>query len=152
MRRIVTGEVGGKSRIIEDGPASVTPFWDDLWTADPDQPLGYEPKVDTFSLEPPSGGTGWRVYAVPPDAEMHKILEENEEDNEVSDAKGYHKTNTLDYVYVLDGDITLELEEGAVKLEPGDCVVQRGTNHAWRNHHEHPVRLLTVMVSLPPVQ
>jgi mannose-6-phosphate isomerase-like protein (cupin superfamily) len=147
----VTGEVGGKSQIIADGPAMETPFWDDLWVADPADPLGHEPRSDTFSLEPPSGGTGWRVYAVPPDGEMQKILEEREGDNEVSDVKGYHRTNTLDYVYVLDGEITLELEDGSVELKAGDCVVQRGTNHAWRNRRNEPVRLLTVMVSQPPV-
>jgi mannose-6-phosphate isomerase-like protein (cupin superfamily) len=149
MRRVVTGEVDGKSRILEDGSAPETPFWEELWVTDVDAPLGYEPRLDTFSLEPPSGGTGWRVYAVPPETEMHKILEESAESNEVSDSKGYHKTKTLDYVYVLDGEITLELEDGSVKLHPGDCVVQRSTNHAWRNFNDQPVRLLTVMVSLP---
>src|SRR5271168_2298350 len=144
MRRIVTGEVEGRSRIIEDGPAPETPFWDDLWVAEPNQPLGYEPKDDSFSLEPPSGGTGWRVYAVPPDTEKRKILHQRGADNETCDSKGFHKTHTLDYVYVLDGDITLEMEDGVVDLKSGDCVVQRGTIHAWRNHHDRPVRLLIV--------
>ena len=46
------------------------------------------------------------------------------------------------------GDITLELDDGSVLLHPGDCVVQRETNHSWRNDNDFPVRLVAVMVSL----
>ena len=43
-------------------------------------------------------------------------------------------------------DEELELDDGSTVLQPGDCVVQRETNHAWRNHNDHPVRLLVVVV------
>jgi mannose-6-phosphate isomerase-like protein (cupin superfamily) len=148
MRRIVTGEVDGRSRILQDGPGSETPYWDELWVADPSDPLGRDPAGSELTLEPPKGGTGWRIYSVPPDVVMRQVLDQ-QSDNEVADAEGFHKTKTLDYVFVLDGDITLQLEEGSVLLQPGDCVVQRGTNHAWRNENDVPVRLLTVMVALP---
>jgi quercetin dioxygenase-like cupin family protein len=47
---------------------------------------------------------------------------------------GMHTTLTVDYGVVLSGEITLELDDGAaVDLVPGDCVVQNGTRHAWRN-------------------
>jgi len=49
---------------------------------------------------------------------------------------------------ILDGDVTLELDDEKVLLHPGDCVVQRNTNHAWRNHGTAPIRLLAVMVAL----
>jgi mannose-6-phosphate isomerase-like protein (cupin superfamily) len=42
------------------------------------------------------------------------------------------------------------MEDGEVLLQPGDCVVQRGTNHAWRNTNATPVKLLGVMTALPP--
>ncbi|MGH7857089.1 MAG: cupin domain-containing protein, partial [Candidatus Binatia bacterium] len=51
-----------------------------------------------------------------------------------SDAPGMHTTQTVDYGVVLRGEISLELDDGAkVRLRPGDCVVQNGTRHAWRN-------------------
>ena len=58
----------------------------------------------------------------------------------------FHRTNTLDYVMILDGVIALELDRGSVTLGPGDCVVQRGTAHAWRNKSGKPVRMAVVMV------
>jgi mannose-6-phosphate isomerase-like protein (cupin superfamily) len=148
VRRVVTEEVNGRSGILIDGPGPTTPFWDELWVTDPTDPLGREPGDAEMTLEPPTNGTGWRIYAVPPDTKMRQILDEAPADNGISDSDGYHKTKTVDYVYVLDGDITLELEDGSVDLHPGDCVVQRATNHAWRNASETPVRLLTVMLAL----
>ena len=65
------------------------------------------------------------------------------------DAEGFHRTPTIDYVVVLDGPVELVLDDDSVVVQPGDCVVQRGTNHAWRNHGDTPVRLLAVMVGLP---
>jgi quercetin dioxygenase-like cupin family protein len=64
------------------------------------------------------------------------------------DSEGFHRTPTLDYVYVLDGPVELVLDDTSVVVEPGDCVVQRGTNHAWRNHGTEPIRLLAVMIGV----
>ena len=61
---------------------------------------------------------------------------------------GFHRTDTLDYVMILDGAVTLELDRGAVTLGPGDCVVQRATRHAWRNRTGRPVKMAVVMVRL----
>jgi len=66
------------------------------------------------------------------------------------EASGFHRTDTLDYVMILDGEVTLELDRGSVALGPGDCVVQRGTRHAWRNRSGRPVKMAVVMVSLKP--
>jgi quercetin dioxygenase-like cupin family protein len=49
-------------------------------------------------------------------------------------------------VLVLDGPVELVLDDESVIVEPGDCVIQRGTNHAWRNHGDGPVRLVTFMI------
>jgi mannose-6-phosphate isomerase-like protein (cupin superfamily) len=43
-----------------------------------------------------------------------------------------HRTRTVDYVVVLEGEIDLLLDDGDVRLKAGDVVVQQGTNHAWR--------------------
>jgi mannose-6-phosphate isomerase-like protein (cupin superfamily) len=53
---------------------------------------------------------------------------------------------------VLEGEISLELDTGEVLLEPGDCVVQRGTRHAWRNRSGGPVKMMAVMVSTRPAE
>jgi uncharacterized cupin superfamily protein len=63
------------------------------------------------------------------------------------EADGFHTTQTVDYVMVLEGEIALELDTGEVMLGPGDCVVQRGTRHAWRNRSDGPVKMVAVMVS-----
>jgi mannose-6-phosphate isomerase-like protein (cupin superfamily) len=54
-----------------------------------------------------------------------------------------HKTNTVDYAVVYDGEIWLELDNGeTVHLNRGDVVVQSGTRHAWRNKGARPVTML----------
>jgi len=56
---------------------------------------------------------------------------------------GMHKTNTVDYSVVFEGEIWLELDDGkTVHLKKGDTVVQNGTRHAWRNKSEAPVTML----------
>ena len=50
------------------------------------------------------------------------------------DAPGMHTTATIDFEVVLEGEVWLELDDGEeVHLRVGDCVVQNGTRHAWRN-------------------
>jgi mannose-6-phosphate isomerase-like protein (cupin superfamily) len=44
-----------------------------------------------------------------------------------------HRTRTLDYVVVIEGELVLILDDNEVILKPGDVVVQRGTDHAWEN-------------------
>ncbi len=130
IRRVITGDVDGRSRVIVDGPAHEVGAIDEIWVSSPDAPLGVDPTELDITLEPPAGGVRFRVAAIPPNSPR------------------FHVTNTVDYLYVLDGDITLELDDGSVLLHPGDCVVQRETNHSWRNDNDFPVRLVAVMVSL----
>ena len=53
-----------------------------------------------------------------------------------------HKTKTIDYIILLEGDVTLLLDEDEVRLKPFDVVVQRGTNHAWLNNGTDRLYLL----------
>ena len=56
---------------------------------------------------------------------------------------GMHKTNTVDYSVVYDGEMWLELDDGEIlHLKRGDVVVQNGTRHAWRNKGTKPVTML----------
>jgi uncharacterized cupin superfamily protein len=86
------------------------------------------------------------MVELPPDAEVRAATAGRAVEG--VDAEGFHRTETLDYVYVLDGPVELVLDDASVVIEPGDCVVQRGTNHAWRNHGTRPIRLLAVMIGL----
>ncbi len=55
------------------------------------------------------------------------------------DSPGMHTTDTVDYGVILSGSVWLELDDGAEReLHPGDCVVQNGTRHAWRNREPEP--------------
>jgi quercetin dioxygenase-like cupin family protein len=62
-----------------------------------------------------------------------------------------HKTRTVDYVILLDGDVTLILEKEEVRLKPFDVVVQRGTNHAWRNNRDTAAILAGVLIDAAPL-
>ena len=54
-----------------------------------------------------------------------------------------HKTNTVDYAVVYEGEIWLELDDAEIlHLKRGDVVVQNGTRHAWRNNGTKPVTML----------
>ena len=57
-----------------------------------------------------------------------------------------HKTETIDYIILLKGDVTLILDEEEVKINPFDVVVQRGTNHAWVNNGSEPALLIAVLI------
>jgi mannose-6-phosphate isomerase-like protein (cupin superfamily) len=149
MRRVVTGEVDGRSVIVSDGSVPSQKYWDELWVTGPDEPLGHAADGQMLALEPAPGGTNWRLVAVPPKVSMAAPRVVDETVRGVADAEGFHKSQTVDYVYVLDGDLTLKLEESEVQLHPGDCVVQRATTHAWHNYNDGPVHILAVMIALP---
>jgi len=57
-----------------------------------------------------------------------------------------HRTETLDYAVVLEGVITMLLDDCEVQLKAGDVVIQRGTNHAWSNRSGKPVRMLYMLI------
>ncbi|WP_414139752.1 cupin domain-containing protein [Rhizobium sp. BR 249] len=63
------------------------------------------------------------------------------------DAPGMHTTDTVDYDIVLDGEVWLELDDGAeTLLKQGDVVVQCGTRHAWRNKSDKPATMCFVLI------
>jgi len=58
-----------------------------------------------------------------------------------------HRSDTIDFVFVISGQLELILEDGSTVLESGDCVVQRGTNHAWRVVGTEPCTIAAVLLS-----
>src|SRR5262245_31937838 len=149
IRRIVTGTDGqGRSYFVSDGATSTVVGFDELWQSAGADPLASAPAAEgpPVRLEPERGASSWRVFDLPPDEVVAAYLK-SQNVPEV-EASGFHRTDTLDYVMILDGEVTLELDRGAVTLGPGDCVVQRATRHAWRNRSGRPVKMAVVMVSL----
>jgi mannose-6-phosphate isomerase-like protein (cupin superfamily) len=57
-----------------------------------------------------------------------------------------HRTQTIDYGIVLEGEIYLVLDDSETLLKPGDVVIQRGTNHAWDNRSAAVCRMAFVLI------
>lgn len=63
-----------------------------------------------------------------------------------------HRSNSIDYGIVLEGELSLELDSGEVKvIRKGDIVIQRGTNHRWIAHPELWSRMAFILIEAPPV-
>ena len=168
-RLIVTGlDADGKSSVISDSEiaaraaAAVPGYgWHRLWSWDniPDVPNdGVEPDgPDHF---PPPGGVRFIVFTIPPgtvtapadlDIEAAKLeLEEKFPGRAAhmeSHQTGLHTTTTIDFIYVADGEIWLELDDKQeIHLQTGDSLVQNGVRHAWRNHGAKPCTLVVTIV------
>lgn len=151
VRRVVTGiDDDGRSVFLSDGPAFGGDQWAEVWVTDPAQGIDavVDPRDGPMVLEPPTGGSAWRVFEVPPEAAMREAMASAVGTIDGMEADGFHTTATVDFVIVLEGEVALELDDGEVTLGPGDCVVQRATRHAWRNRSDAPVRMMAVMLSL----
>ncbi len=143
MRRVITANnEAGRSciQLAEEATAHQC-----LWQSDPARPLGFDPGHGQPSLEIPAGAAKFVFVELPPDEVMQGYFEQG---IPLHDEEGFHRTGTIDYVIVLDGPLTLVLDEGEIELQPGDCVVQRDTRHAWRNRTDRSIRMLSVLVGL----
>jgi quercetin dioxygenase-like cupin family protein len=63
----------------------------------------------------------------------------------------WHATDTLDYIVMLEGEVTLDLEAGPVTIRAGDVLVDRGVVHSWRNDSGKPARAAIVILPAHPV-
>ena len=57
-----------------------------------------------------------------------------------------HRTETIDYGIVLEGEITLILDVGEAVVRAGDIVIQRGTNHGWANRSGKNCRIAFILI------
>ena len=163
VRRIVVADENGKSKALADGPAPdvrtdpARPGYAStrIWVSDrtPCRLQNVRETLDApHTLEPPPGGSVCRVVTFPPDASWRGKVGAKEV-QAYFDAMGspgassyassaphpyMQRTRTLDFCLVIEGEITLVLDTGEVRLEAGDTVVQRGTNHAWSNRSGKP--------------
>ncbi|GAA1028627.1 cupin domain-containing protein [Virgisporangium ochraceum] len=75
-------------------------------------------------------------------AKLPGLLDPFEDGND-----GMHTTDTVDYAICVEGELCLELDNGAeITLTPGTCVVQRGTRHAWKNRSDRPAFMCYVQI------
>jgi mannose-6-phosphate isomerase-like protein (cupin superfamily) len=132
-----------------------------IWGADETIQLpsdGSAPAAQGFF--PGEGGFRFGFFTVPPagmappaDLDMvAAVAEVNQKlpgmmDVMEADNPGMHRTDTVDYIVVLSGEVSLELDDGqTVQLRAGDCVVQNGTRHAWRNTSSEPCVMAFALV------
>jgi quercetin dioxygenase-like cupin family protein len=63
------------------------------------------------------------------------------------DRTGAHSSDTIDYAVVISGRLWLQMTDGTeVVLEQGDCVVQGGVRHTWRNRGDEPCQVAFIMI------
>ena len=168
MRRIVTGHnEDGRSIITIDGPPARSIGEDvgglfELWNTDGniiDTKDNLDRADQDIILSPPTSGTKFRYFQINPTPEgiPIEIMQEIAADAfekigaghhriDTSKHPAMHKTETIDYIILLKGDVTLILDEDEVTLKPHDVVVQRGTNHAWVNNGDEPALLIAVLI------
>jgi quercetin dioxygenase-like cupin family protein len=139
-RRIVTGhDESGKSVVLSDatspktldiGTAAFHELWITSQTPVPIAATEPEPTDRPVRTPPPANGVNVRFTEMAPGAESPM-----------------HRTETVDVGIVLEGETWLLLDDGSeTRVGVGDAVVQRGTNHAWANRSDRPVRMVFVMV------
>jgi quercetin dioxygenase-like cupin family protein len=140
-RRVVTGhDARGMSIVVSDGrppvvhdtPDGVARFAE-IWRTDamPAPIAAFEPHPTGGPVEIPPGANGTLVRLV---------------EIQPRRCSPMHCTETVDYGIVLEGELYLVLDDSEVRLEPGDVIVQRGTNHAWDNRSDRPARVAFVLV------
>jgi len=135
MRRVVTAhDAEGRSYIAEDAMVGL----DALWAASPEAPLGPGPDGERPPALRGSGASRIFVASIAPSPDPTPSLE-----NRV----GFHVTPGVAYCLVLDGEIVFLVDREEVRLQAGDLVVERGTDHSWRNEGDRPVGLLVVVVT-----
>lgn len=173
FRRIVTGhDDAGNAVLISDTPPPLEqliggpggPTFFEVWNTREapaliDRQTG-EPTEGSLTLAPPRGGTRLRVIEFPPEGEAIRRLTEAQATEKFTEMGGgeaarsqagaphplMHRTQTLDYGIVLEGEITLVLDQGETTIRAGDIVIQRGTNHAWANRSDKNCRMAFVLI------
>jgi hypothetical protein len=151
MKRVVTGvNEHGRSYAVSIEELDTSTF-DAVWSYEPGQISEWisaiDPGVAADWVGPQvAGGLRWVIVPFPPyppfppEGDVPKHIE-----HQGIDKDGYHTTRTIDFDCLIEGELTLILDEGQVRLKRGDCVVQQATRHAWRNEGDKPALLLAVL-------
>jgi quercetin dioxygenase-like cupin family protein len=139
-RRVVTGhDDSGRSVCTIDGPVPVVrtapdgALFYEVWATDAmPAPIGGtepDPTLDALTVPPAPGGTKIRINEFPPGV-----------------VSPVHRTQSVDYGIVLDGEVVLVLDDSETVLRAGDVVVQRGTSHRWENRSAGTARMAFILI------
>ena len=170
IRRIVTeDDANGRSRIVEDAPATAIrtvaerPNYRavNVWrTEAAPAPINVPDTVGDHQgiLPPKNGGSILRVIDYPPEAadpaERQRqiaatfggIFADADHDKRAGAHPGMHRTDTVDYAIILEGEIWAVMDDNETLRRSGDILVQRGTNHAWANRSNRTARICFVLL------
>lgn len=119
-----------------------------------------DPTIAELMLPPPKNGTRIRFVDIPPDTEdflnngADKMASSfdtmgGEHLSTVKDNSPHplmHRTETVDYGIVIQGEITIILDDSEETVPCGGVIIQQGTNHAWANRTNEMCRMLFVLV------
>lgn len=140
-RRVVTGHSdNAKAKIIKDGlihgnQTGHGPWIQLFWSSDslpPDTNTTEDLGLASTGLS--NDGTIIRIVDFPP----HSV-------------GMVHRSMTLDYIFVLEGEIVLTLDDGSrTVMKKNEMVVQQATMHGWNNETDQWVRLLCVLIAAKP--
>jgi len=173
-RRIVTGhDLQGRSIILADGDSPVMVQPDhapsmgmaEIWRSDtlpPSNAGNADGALLPFTLAPAPEGLIARVVHFPPDRELNWSASDATATfsqfgggdlmaNEGSRHAAFHRTQTLDFAIVMEGEIWAMMDVGETLMKTGDILVQRGTSHAWANRSDKPCRVCFIGISAEPL-
>ncbi len=149
-RRVVTGHKNGVATILEDDLVENVLRHEsgfiisDPWATDY-MPVNLNRSADIESSPVPKvfpNGSLLRYVVIPPESEVQKYFEKKPGERHAL----MHKTETLDYIVILSGELYLIMEDTETLLKPGDIVIQRATNHAWSNRTDKPCVQLAILL------
>ncbi|MSQ64717.1 MAG: cupin domain-containing protein [Betaproteobacteria bacterium] len=169
IRRIVTGDdASGRSRIVEDAPASAVrtvaerPGYRsvNVWRTEetPANTGAPDTSAKHQGILPPKNGNILRIIDFPPEsadpaerqrriqATFNGMFRDATHDKRDGKHPGMHRTATVDYAILLEGEIWAVMDEGETLMRAGDVLVQRGTNHAWANRSQKTARIAFVLI------
>jgi len=171
-RYVVGADANGKSAVLMQEATNVQEnpgiFWRaTLWGTKEtpvDNSITVDRALDVKTREPHPGGMLFRALEIPPDTgdktrhvEALKKLSVEVKQKHLPTAEdlarhpSMHRTDTLDCITCVTGEIHLVTDVDDVIMRPGDTVVIRGTNHAWSNLSDKPALLVGCMISALPV-
>jgi len=173
IRRVVTTvDASGKAVVLFDGdsPHRAPPRAGKrnrstlLWATD-ETPADIAGPADraarTIGTSPPPAGSVFRIVDYPPvtpemeaedvSARMSELAHEPEIRGLPPRHPFMHRTRTVDYAIVLEGEIDMLLDDDEIHLKAGDVLVQQGTNHAWVNRGRVVCRIAFVLVDAKPI-
>jgi quercetin dioxygenase-like cupin family protein len=147
IRRVVTGhDANNVAKLVIDAPATNAKYPSPglvstlIWTTEETPAdIAVGESIEDYGARilgtaPPANGTRFAVIDFPP-----------------GNTPGMHRTETIDYVIVIEGEIEMDMDDSTVKLKAGDVMVQRGTNHAWANRSGRRARVAFVLIDAKPL-